>query len=339
MTPRTFYVTAIAAVALCVLVSPASATHVQCGDTITTTTTLDSDVVCADPVQVGLYIGADNVILKMNGFKIQGVGASYVGISGSDNLQNIEIKRGAIEGFSVGGIRLDADDSAVVKVSVRTDNVRFDGFSVAGVALTGDRNAIYQSSVTLAGNGEDGQLGIALHGDDAYAWGNAVTTAFTTPGAVTLLSASGERPRTVYNQVTNCPAGPSGTGILVSGYTEYAVVNRNTVTGCQADIFAVAAGEAGGRARVALNDTTGGGVGIAVNDATATVNRNVVRNASALGIQIYSGGTHVRRNQAYDNGNYGIFAADGVVDGGGNIASGNGDGTQPQCVNVQCSSP
>jgi hypothetical protein len=40
------------------------------------------------------------------------------------------------------------------------------------------------------------------------------------------------------------------------------------------------------------------------------------------------------RNEARRNGGLGIFAVRGVIDGGGNRASGNGD--RRQCVNVAC---
>ena len=80
-------------------------------------------------------------------------------------------------------------------------------------------------------------------------------------------------------------------------------------------------------------------VGIAVDDVSATVNRNVAQDASHTGIRIDTAGAHVRRNQVYDNGAYGISAVKGVIDGGGNMASGNGDGTNPQCVNVECGMP
>ena len=50
----------------------ALASHVSCGDTITTDTTLDSDLVnCPNN---GIVIGADNITLDLNGHTIDGDG-------------------------------------------------------------------------------------------------------------------------------------------------------------------------------------------------------------------------------------------------------------------------
>ena len=44
--------------------------------------------------------------------------------------------------------------------------------------------------------------------------------------------------------------------------------------------------------------------------------------------------TTITKNRAVRNGGLGIQAVEGVIDGGGNRASGNGD--PRQCVNVAC---
>ena len=51
----------------------ALASHVGCGDTITTDTTLDSDL--ANCPNNGIVIGADNITLDLNGHTIDGDGA------------------------------------------------------------------------------------------------------------------------------------------------------------------------------------------------------------------------------------------------------------------------
>jgi hypothetical protein len=76
-----------------------------------------------------------------------------------------------------------------------------------------------------------------------------------------------------------------------------------------------------------------------VRDAFATVNRNIAEEAYDTGILLSLPGTFVRANAAHNNGIFGIYGTEGTVDGGENVASGNGDGSTPQCVNVQCSSP
>jgi hypothetical protein len=54
---------------------------------------------------------------------------------------------------------------------------------------------------------------------------------------------------------------------------------------------------------------------------------------SGTGIRVNSASTVIERNTANDNFDYGIWAVPGVVDGGGNRASGNGTA---DCVNVIC---
>ena len=62
---------AAAIVALLACATTAGASHVTCGQALTETTVLDSDVVCGPADPVGLRIGADDVTLWMNGFTIQ----------------------------------------------------------------------------------------------------------------------------------------------------------------------------------------------------------------------------------------------------------------------------
>ncbi len=65
------------------------------------------------------------------------------------------------------------------------------------------------------------------------------------------------------------------------------------------------------------------------------VKRNHVFRAGGHGILIGNPTTKVTRNEARHNHGLGIEAVEGVIDGGGNRASGNGD--PRQCVNVACS--
>ncbi len=52
------------------------------------------------------------------------------------------------------------------------------------------------------------------------------------------------------------------------------------------------------------------------------------------GIGVGSPSTKLTKNRAVRNDGLGIKAVEGVIDGGGNRASGNGD--PRQCVNVKC---
>ncbi len=79
---------------------PASAAHVACGQTITVSTTLDSDV---GPCSRGIVIGANNVTLDLNGFTISGTPATGdgpgVNITGRTG---VTVRNGTITQFDAG---------------------------------------------------------------------------------------------------------------------------------------------------------------------------------------------------------------------------------------------
>jgi hypothetical protein len=94
----------------------ALASHVRCGETITTDTTLDSDLVnCPNN---GIVIGADNITLDLNGHTIDGDGmpvdpcpegeACDVGVLNRAGYDRLTIVGGTIRHFGV-GIVLEAD--------------------------------------------------------------------------------------------------------------------------------------------------------------------------------------------------------------------------------------
>jgi hypothetical protein len=61
---------------------------------------------------------------------------------------------------------------------------------------------------------------------------------------------------------------------------------------------------------------------------------NIARGAGDDGFDVESRSTTLTRNRAVRNGDLGIEAVRGVIDGGGNEASANGD--PRQCTNVVC---
>jgi hypothetical protein len=96
--------TALLAAAILLALAPASAlaAHVGCGDTITTDTKLDSDLI--DCPGNGIVIGADNITLDLNGHTIDGTSSSGDGVANVAHL-GATIKGGTIQGFGV-GVRL-----------------------------------------------------------------------------------------------------------------------------------------------------------------------------------------------------------------------------------------
>ena len=70
-------------------------------------------------------------------------------------------------------------------------------------------------------------------------------------------------------------------------------------------------------------------------DDHSVLKRNVARRAGDDGFDIRSHSAKLTRNRAMRNGDLGIAAVRGVIDGGGNIASHNGD--PRQCTHIVCS--
>lgn len=78
------------------------------------------------------------------------------------------------------------------------------------------------------------------------------------------------------------------------------------------------------------------GDGFAVNkkDNQSVLKRNVASGAGDDGFDVESRSAKLTGNRARRNGDRGIEARRGVIDGGGNVASGNGN--QPQCTHIAC---
>jgi large repetitive protein len=110
-------------------------------------------------------------------------------------------------------------------------------------------------------------------------------------------------------------------------------VEHNDVSGAIGATIDVSGGQAN---LVRKNMAMGGFDGIAVEFAATDtlVQGNLATQARDDGIDVDAPGTIIRVNTAINNGDLGIEAVAGVIDGGGNRASGNGNPLQ--CTNVTC---
>ena len=71
------------------------------------------------------------------------------------------------------------------------------------------------------------------------------------------------------------------------------------------------------------------------NDGHSLLRRNVAVAAGDDGFDVRGHSTKVERNRSFHNGDLGIAAVRGTIDGGGNKAHGNGDPIQ--CLHIVCS--
>lgn len=163
----------------------------------------------------------------------------------------------------------------------------------------------------------------------------------TDPGDGILLGES-RRTRVSDNSVTKAGVGfpeAGGFGILLDGASDN-VLQRNSLSGGKGPGIFVTSLESlrtSDRNVVVYNVVDSGlGSGILVNNsANATLlEHNTANRNGDDGIHVDAAGTTVTRNAANDNLDLGIEAVPGVIDGGGNTASGNGN--PAQCVNVVC---
>jgi large repetitive protein len=134
-----------------------------------------------------------------------------------------------------------------------------------------------------------------------------------------------------------------GFGIVLDGVS-HSLVNRNSVIDARGP--AISVGAAPGEnpsaltpmgnvlSRNAANSNDADGIRVIAVAQDTLLERNTANGNGADGIHVQSSGTTITRNTANDNADLGIEAVPGVIDGGGNRASGNGNPLQ--CLNVVC---
>lgn len=133
---------------------PAGAAHVSCGQTITVSTVLDSDV---GPCARGLTIGADNVIFDLNGFRVFGT-PNQGDLSGIQalNRTGVVIRNGTVTGFDNGVYLEGGSRNTITNMDVR-DNIgplNNTGIFSEGIQLfRSDENTISNNRVVHNGPG------------------------------------------------------------------------------------------------------------------------------------------------------------------------------------------
>jgi hypothetical protein len=151
---RSFAVPALFLALALVSVAPARASHVACGDTITTDTTLDGDLTCPGD---GLVVGADDVALDLGGHTISG---ADVGTGVFTEYNRTTVRRGSIRGFET-GIFLGEGANSVVRRLLITNNVT--GMLVSRVGANNATDGLLVRQNTLSGN-----AGAGLFSLDSY---------------------------------------------------------------------------------------------------------------------------------------------------------------------------
>ena len=290
------------------------ASHVNCGDLITQSITLDSDLL--DCPGNGLVIGAPNITVNLNGHTIDGTSGS----SGIDNFaghDRVTIRNGTIQQFFSGVVFAGAQDSRLTNLTLASNGAGLalifdsDNNQVERCDVTGNNTGVFLQSGsdrnTLSMNRiEDNvQAGVAIDGSDDN--------------------------KLQRNDVNR----NGGGGIVVTGGSDRTRIEKNDLknNGLPAGIYI---GGGSGNA-IVKNDLEKNPDGIFVHSSAvnALVEKNGSNKNTFDGIDVDSTSTEITMNVTNKNGDLGIEAEVGVIDGGGNRARGN---TNPlQCTGVQCS--
>jgi parallel beta-helix repeat protein len=279
----------------------------HCGDVLTEDTMLKNDLTnCrAD----GLIIGADGVMVDLNGHEIDGTNAA--GSAGIRNRghDNVIIKDGDSEGLDISEFKTGVLLRGAEHNRVRGLNMEGSSFGIA----------LFNSDVN--------------HLRDNGALGGAFNQCGTVRGAaIALFNSRG-------NDIQRNSAQLSDFGIaLVASQRNLLEENQSAPSDSDGNqcfgIYVADSNHNVVRNNVADNNDIDGIFVPAGSHNTLIVDNRAKFNGGDDGIDVNSSATTITRNTANKNGDLGIEAVPGVTDGGGNMASNNGD--PRQCVNVDC---
>ncbi|HET8821716.1 MAG TPA: NosD domain-containing protein [Thermoleophilaceae bacterium] len=302
----------------------------RCGDVITTDTTLDSDLLACP--NNGIVIGADNITLDLNGHTIAGDDKAYelcredepcdIGVL-NDGYDAVTVKRGTTRDFGLGVVVVGAKHNRVRHVAAVGN--AFEGI----VIFRSTRTRIEESFASRNGVGKS-RPGIALAESDH----NRITgNTMSRNGDLALFMEASD-----HNLIRNNEArGNPEDGMIIEGNRNEIVRNRLVRNGGGILITIV---RRGGKSvgnvvsRNVVRNARAGGIAVDRVPKRTLVSRNLVVGSGRAGIIVGSRSTTITDNRAVRNGGLGIRAVKGVIDGGGNRASGNGD--PRQCIVVAC---
>ena len=301
-------------------------TNVDCGDTITADLRLSGELDCIKTGgRDGPIVGANAIDIDLDGHQVSG---AKFALANSGGFDDVTIRSGTLYAFNKALVLENASRNRVVAVGAGLLEGPLTGPSTnTAISITGGqanevRRAVLQGSslgvsataspgllvVNSTGNVGAGSRGggtaVAINGD----LGRVLRNRF-----LANISASGSNNRIVGNDVEGVYFGIQ----VTAGHDNLVAGNQVHET-------------------VTLPFAPEGGDGILVTDTAigSRLRDNVVTASFDDGIDVRNSTTKLRDNRADDNEDFGIDAVAGVIDLGGNTASGNGNPLQ--CRNVFC---
>jgi parallel beta-helix repeat protein len=355
--------------------SQALAAPVNCGDTITADTTLDSDLL--DCPNNGVVIGADDITLDLNGHTIGGNGELVdpcpegefcdAGVF-TDGHDGVTVMNGSVRDFAT-GVAVGAARSVRLTGLTSSSNAFF-GYLFFDVSHSVIRDSSGSNNPAPDGDGlgmfasHDNRIvdnrfsgnALGIHVDDStnnLFRGNLMSRTQDGPGmlvqadrnemrrnvcrrnGICILVARGSRNVIARNRVRG-----DNDGIAVEkGRSNLLIRNRIVQTRKSGIYLGLAHPPIGGGGNIVRQNVVKGSgrdaFMITKKDDHSILRQNVARGAGDDGFRVQSRTSKLTDNRAIANGDLGIRAVEGVIDGGGNRASRNGD--PRQCVNVSCS--
>ena len=249
-----------------------------------------------------VLVEASQTLILENTVTANGLTTDQAGITVIASQETRIVEAVVTANGDIGLFAAGMDDSRIA------DSVFADNFE-AGIILEGSGNRVVDNHLRRNGDG------LVLVGDGNVIRGNHVTDT---------LGCDGECGFAISFE--------GGSDNLGQGNTI-----ARTLTGIRLDAFAGPAADTGLRGNVVRRATNDGIVVDLeqVGPVTGTVlERNLVTRSGDDGIDVNAADTTLLRNEANRNADLGIEAVDGVTDGGGNRAFGNGNPLQ--CTGVSC---
>jgi parallel beta-helix repeat protein len=264
------------------LAAPASAGHVQCGDTLTQDTKLDADLNCSGS---GLVVGADGITLDLNGHTITGERQGSGILVQNRHEVSVQGSGGAVRDFTRGVVILGGGDNAVQRVAAS-------GSSNEGILVANSTGNTLQRNDTSE-NFRDGITLLNSHSNTVQR-NRAVDSE---AGQGILLTGAHN------NLVQRNEASGSDlhNGILLTGANNN-VLQRNEASDNNGDGILVAANSAGTLLQRNQADRNGDD-GIDVDNADTTIFANTANDNGDLGIEAVAGVKDGGLNSAAGNGN------------------------------------
>ena len=351
----------------------AAAEQPKCGDTISADTTLHHDLVNCS--KNAIVIGADGITLDLNGHLIDGDETSSSKTCDcavfNDGHDGVTVRDGSVREFDIGVLVEHARHNRLLDISSSRNHFQGLGFFHSARSLV--KNSSGNGSTSHDGSGmfliasrhvrildntfrRNGDHAITVfRSTHNHIIGNRLSR---NRGAGINMSEGGGTNR---NEVRGNRIVRGGDGIDIAGNRN--VITRNHIDhsgGEDGSAISLDAGDHNLIARNSVRDPSVAGIGLGFGRAVDNdIRRNRVRGAGEDGLRVLAKAEHtllwhnlavgagddgldvnssttkLTRNEARRNGDLGIEAVPGVIDGGGNVARHNGD--PRQCTHVACS--